>query len=301
MSAPGGVAEVRIPDIGDFKDVPAIEILVKLGDTVKAEIRCLARIRQGHDGRADAGGGVVKEIRAKLGDKVSEGIVIRRPPTGVGAGAADRRGGCCGAARRAASDRSSTAISTGKPPHSPTPAPPCASSRARSVSISAPCSGSGGPGRILRDRRRGASPRAVVPPPAATAAPAHVSGGVDGIVPLPWPKVDFAKLGPVERKELSRIKKISAANLHRNWVVIPHVTTDDEADITELEQFRVQMNKELEKTGVKVWMLPFMVKAAVATPRKSRLQCQARRRCAGDEDTGTSASPPTRPTAWWCR
>ena len=90
-------------------------------------------------------------------------------------------------------------------------------------------------------------------------------GGLDL---LPWPKVDFAKFGPIERKELSRIKKISAANLHRNWVVIPHVTTHDEADITDLEQFRVQMNKELEKSGVKISMLPFMMKAAVATLKK---------------------------------
>jgi pyruvate dehydrogenase E2 component (dihydrolipoamide acetyltransferase) len=92
--------------------------------------------------------------------------------------------------------------------------------------------------------------------------------GVGGIELLAWPKVDFSKFGPVERKEMSRIKKISGANLHRNWVVIPHVTTHDEADITDLEQFRVQMNKELEKSGVKVSMLPFMMKAAVAALRK---------------------------------
>jgi pyruvate dehydrogenase E2 component (dihydrolipoamide acetyltransferase) len=85
--------------------------------------------------------------------------------------------------------------------------------------------------------------------PEGCVAPA--GGGVGGIDLLPWPKVDFAKFGPVERKEQSRIKKISAANLHRNWVVIPHVTTHDDADITELEQFRVQMNKENEKSGVK--------------------------------------------------
>src|SRR5204862_2718785 len=102
--------------------------------------------------------------------------------------------------------------------------------------------------------------------PAAKAITAGNGGG--GIDLLPWPKVDFAKFGPIERKELGRIKKISAANLHRNWVVIPHVTTHDEADITELEAFRVSMNKEIEKSGVKVSMLPFMIKAAVATLKK---------------------------------
>ncbi len=85
---------------------------------------------------------------------------------------------------------------------------------------------------------------------------------------MPWPKVDFAKFGPIETKPLSRIKKISGANLHRNWVMIPHVTNHDDADITDLEAFRVQFNKENEKSGVKVSMLAFMIKAAVATLKK---------------------------------
>jgi pyruvate dehydrogenase E2 component (dihydrolipoamide acetyltransferase) len=85
---------------------------------------------------------------------------------------------------------------------------------------------------------------------------------------LPWPKVDFAKFGPVERKDLSRIKKISGANLHRNWVMIPHVTNHDNADITELEAFRVQMNKENEKAGIKITMLAFVIKAIVAALKK---------------------------------
>ncbi len=85
---------------------------------------------------------------------------------------------------------------------------------------------------------------------------------------LPWPQVDFGKFGPVERKPLSRIKKISGANLHRNWVVIPHVTNHDDADITELEAFRVATNKENEKSGVKVTMLAFLIKACVAALKK---------------------------------
>jgi pyruvate dehydrogenase E2 component (dihydrolipoamide acetyltransferase) len=100
--------------------------------------------------------------------------------------------------------------------------------------------------------------------PAAGAA----SGGGSFPGLLAWPQVDFAKFGPVERKEQSRIKKISGANLHRNWVVIPHVTNHDDADITELEAFRVQLNKENEKSGQKVTMLAFMIKAAVAALKK---------------------------------
>jgi pyruvate dehydrogenase E2 component (dihydrolipoamide acetyltransferase) len=100
------------------------------------------------------------------------------------------------------------------------------------------------------------------------APPTAASGAGIGVDLLPWPKIDFAKFGPIETKPLARIKKISAANLHRNWVMIPHVTNHDDADITDLEAFRVQLNKEIEKSGVKVSMLSFMIKAAVATLKK---------------------------------
>jgi pyruvate dehydrogenase E2 component (dihydrolipoamide acetyltransferase) len=104
----------------------------------------------------------------------------------------------------------------------------------------------------------------------AQAAKAPAASGGDGAALglIPWPKVDFAKFGPIERKDLSRIQKISGANLHRNWVVIPHVTNHDDADITELEAFRVATNKENEKSGIKVTMLAFMIKAAVAALKK---------------------------------
>ena len=94
------------------------------------------------------------------------------------------------------------------------------------------------------------------------------TGGTGGLDLLPWPKVDFAKFGPVETQPLSRIKKISGANLHRNWVMIPHVTNNDEADITSLEAFRVAMNKEHEKSGVKITMLAFLIKAVVSALKK---------------------------------
>jgi pyruvate dehydrogenase E2 component (dihydrolipoamide acetyltransferase) len=114
---------------------------------------------------------------------------------------------------------------------------------------------------VLSGDAQTAAQKAKAPPPAAA-----TGGGIPGL--LPWPTVDFAKFGPVERKDLSRIKKISGANLHRNWVMIPHVTNNDEADITELEAFRVQLNKENEKSGVKVTMLAFVIKAVVSALKK---------------------------------
>src|SRR5947207_172776 len=101
----------------------------------------------------------------------------------------------------------------------------------------------------------------------AAAAPAPAAG-TGALALLPWPQVDFTKFGPIEAKPLSRIKKISGANLHRNWVMIPHVTNNDEADITELEAFRVATNKENEKSGVKVTMLAFVIKAMVSALKK---------------------------------
>jgi pyruvate dehydrogenase E2 component (dihydrolipoamide acetyltransferase) len=127
--------------------------------------------------------------------------------------------------------------------------------------------GSGAKGRIVKEDVE-ADAKGAAPAGAAKAAPGPAGGGVGGVELLPWPKVDFAKFGPIEEKPLSRIKKISGANLHRNWVMIPHVTNHDDADITDLETFRVQLNKEIEKSGVRVSMLAFMIKAAVSTLKK---------------------------------
>jgi pyruvate dehydrogenase E2 component (dihydrolipoamide acetyltransferase) len=130
--------------------------------------------------------------------------------------------------------------------------------------------GTGPKGRITQEDVQ-AFTKAVMTGEATTkAAGARSPGGAGGeaLGLLPWPKVDFAKFGPVERKDLGRIRKISGANLHRNWVMIPHVTNHDDADITELEAFRVQLNKENEKAGIKVTMLAFLIKACVSALKK---------------------------------
>ena len=266
VSAPAGLAEVRVPDIGDFTDVPVIEIFVKVGDTVKAEdpLVSLESDKATMDVPAPLGG-VVREIRVKIGDRVSEGSVLLALATGSAAATAPGPVTVAAAAPPAASapaaggvDETAFALAY---------AGPAVRKLAREAGVDlGQVKGTGDHGRIVRadveahvaGRGAAAAPRSATPPAAAP-------GSTAGIDLLPWPKVDFARFGPVESVPRSRIKKISAANLHRNWVMIPHVTNHDEADITELEAFRVQMNKENEKSGIKVSMLAFMIKAAVAT------------------------------------
>ena len=272
VSAPTGTAEVRVPDIGDFKDVPVIEIFVKVGDTVKAEdpLISLESDKATMDVPAPLSG-TVKELKLGIGDKVSEGTVILSLATGdAGAAVAQAPAAAASASAAAAATPAAPAGAIDEAAFALAYAGPAVRKLAREMGVDlGRVKGSGNHGRILReDVQAFAKGGGAAAAPAPKAASAPAGGGVGGIDLLPWPKVDFAKFGPVERKEQSRIKKISAANLHRNWVVIPHVTTHDEADITDLEQFRVQMNKELEKSGVKVSMLPFMMKAAVATLKK---------------------------------
>ena len=280
-SSAGGSAEVRVPDIGDFKDIPVIEVLVKPGDTVKAEdpLVTLESDKATMDVPSPFGG-TVQEIKVKVGDKVSEGALVLTLSTGSAARAATPA---------PTSALAPSAAAASAPPSSAQSAPALAAAAAPTGAVDEVAfglayagpgvrkharefgvdlgrvKGSGNKGRIVREDVEAAAKGAA--PAAAKAAPAATGSGV-GVELLPWPKIDFTKFGAIESKPLSRIKKISGANLHRNWVMIPHVTNHDDADITELEAFRVQLNKEIEKTGVKVSMLSFMIKAAVAALRK---------------------------------
>ncbi len=280
--APAAVAattEVRVPDIGDFTDVPVIEVFVKPGDTVKAEdsLVTLESDKATMDVPAPAAG-VVKEVRVKVGDKVSEGSVILSLEA---AGSAPTPGTKPAPAAAAAPPPPTVPPPQSEPAATGTPAVATASidatkfknahaspsvrafARELGVDLSR-VKGSGPSDRIL-EADVAQFVKGVMSGKAA--APAAAASG-DALGLLPWPKVDFTKFGPVESKPLSRIKKISGANLHRNWVLIPHVTNHDDADITDLEAFRVTLNKENEKSGVKVTMLAFLIKACVAALKK---------------------------------
>ncbi|TFZ08495.1 dihydrolipoyllysine-residue acetyltransferase [Ramlibacter humi] len=291
--ATGGKVEVKVPDIGDFKDVAVIEILVKPGDTVKQE-QSLITVESDKASMEipSSAAGVVKELKVKMGDKVNIGDLIA-VLEGQGGAAAPASAAPAPAPVAAASSGAGapppqpspsgggserTVPTAALPPHEPTSptgnlphASPSVRKFARELGVPLEeVKGTGPKGRILQEDVQHFT-KAVMKGDATTKAAAGKGGGAGGgeaLGLLPWPKVDFAKFGPVERKDLSRIKKISGANLHRNWVMIPHVTNHDDADITELEAFRVQLNKENEKSGTKVTMLAFLIKASVAALKK---------------------------------
>jgi len=287
-AAASGPLEVRVPDIGDFKDVAVIELLVKPGDTVKAE-QSLFTVESDKASMEipSPAAGVVQELKVKVGDKLNIGDLVAllagaaaaAPAAAVAAPVATASAPAAAAPASASAPAATAAAPV--PAHQPgTPsaglphASPSVRKFARALGVPLDeVKGSGPKGRITQDDVQNFT-KAVMTGAAQTRAsaakaPASNGGGSgEGLNLLPWPKVDFAKFGPVERKDLSRIKKISGANLHRNWVVIPHVTNHDDADITDLEAFRVQLNKENEKSGVKVTMLAFMIKAAVAALKK---------------------------------
>jgi pyruvate dehydrogenase E2 component (dihydrolipoamide acetyltransferase) len=280
--------DVKVPDIGDFTDVPVIEIFVKPGDAVKAEdsLVTLESDKATMDVPSPVAGNV-KEVKVKVGDKVAEGSLIVVLDTAAPAAAASvpAKSATPPAPEAAPAPAPSPAPAAAAPP---APAKAAASAQpvdaesfkaahaspsvrkfARELGVDlARVKGSGPKSRILQEDVQifvnkvmsGAAP-------AAGAAGAGISGG-GSLNLLPWPTVDFTKFGPIEPRPLSRIKKISGANLARNWVMIPHVTQFDEADITDLEAFRVTLNKENEKAGIKVTMLAFMIKASVAALKR---------------------------------
>ncbi|WP_284614408.1 dihydrolipoyllysine-residue acetyltransferase [Aquabacterium humicola] len=294
--AAGGLVEVTVPDIGDFAEVAVIEVMVKPGETIKVE-QSLITVESDKASMEipSSHAGVVKEIKVKVGDKVSKGSAVLvveaaggaaapapapAAPAPAAAAAAPAPAASASAPAPAAGERTSPTAAL--PPHEPSApkgalphASPSIRKFARELGVPLDeVKGSGPKGRITQDDLQGfvknVMAGAVQTSAQKAKAPAAAGAAAGGAFPglLPWPQVDFTKFGPVERKDLSRIKKISGANLHRNWVVIPHVTNHDDADITELEAFRVQLNKENEKSGIKVTMLAFLIKASVAALKK---------------------------------
>ena len=289
-SASSEVIEITVPDIGDFKDVEVIELLVKPGDTV-AKDQSLITVESDKASMEipSSHAGVIKELKIKLGDKVSKGTSLATLTTATGAAASKAQ--------------SSPAATTSSPP-APTPETkaievptrshafatemgarpepldlrPASSSKphaspsvrkfARELGVELTAvQGSGPKGRIteedVRSHVKGVMAGGARPATGAVTQAAGIASNLPA-----WPQVDFAKFGPIKRVEMSRIRRISGPALTRNWVTIPHVTNHDDADITELEAFRVQLNKENEKSGIKLTMLAFLIKACVAALKK---------------------------------
>jgi pyruvate dehydrogenase E2 component (dihydrolipoamide acetyltransferase) len=285
--------EIKVPDIGDFKEVEVIELLVKPGDMVKAE-QSLITVESDKASMEipSSASGVVKELKVKLGDKIAEGSLILMLE------ASD-------AAAASAVAPAAAAVAVAAPAPAPAPAPAAAPAAAP-----APVAASYAPAAesvttesaVTSDQKSHASPsvrkfarelgvdlsRVTGTGPKARILLEDVQGFVKGVMSgtatlpsaagggaggaalglLPWPSLDFSKFGETSLEPLSRIKKISGPNLHRNWVMIPHVTQFEEADITELEEFRTSVNDSLAKSGVKLTMLAFVIKASVSALKK---------------------------------
>ncbi|AVU00375.1 dihydrolipoyllysine-residue acetyltransferase [Xanthomonas oryzae] len=309
-SSNGGLTEARVPDIGDYTDIPVIEVLVAVGDTVvKDQSLVTLESDKATMEVPSSAAGVVKELKVKVGDTLSQGSVVAIiAASDGGAGAAQSpvkpttdtaetagkvepvavpaepdklaqreiaqvQGARSGAAAQSAQVSQPSAGNPSSPPVTfdadsvlPSKVPyasPVVRVFARELGVDLnQLKGSEKGGRITReDVQRFVKAALSGGAPAAGAAPV---GGGNGLNLLAWPKVDFSKFGETETQPLSRIKKISGANLARNWAMIPHVTQFESADITDLEALRVALNKENEKAGIKLTMLAFLVKASAA-------------------------------------
>ncbi|MEC5077260.1 dihydrolipoyllysine-residue acetyltransferase [Xanthomonas oryzae] len=310
-SSNGGLTEARVPDIGDYTDIPVIEVLVAVGDTV-AKDQSLVTLESDKATMEvpSSASGVVKELKVKVGDTLSQGSVVAIiAASDGGAGAAQSpvkpttdtaetagkvepvavpakpdklaqreiaqvQGARSGAAAQSAQVSQPSAGNPSSPPVTfdadsvlPSKVPyasPVVRVFARELGVDLnQLKGSEKGGRITReDVQRFV--KAALSGGAPAAAGAVPAGGGNGLNLLAWPKVDFSKFGETETQPLSRIKKISGANLARNWAMIPHVTQFESADITDLEALRVALNKENEKAGIKLTMLAFLVKASAA-------------------------------------
>ena len=273
--------EIKVPDIGDYKDVPVSEVLVNPGDVVEKEQSIV--VLESDKATMDvpsSHSGVVKEVKVKVGDSLSEGSTVILLEEGAASAAAP-------ALAVAATTTPAPEVKTppaAEPPIKLAPPPPPITQVAppadENISHASPSvrkfarelgvtisqvKGSGPKGRIIQDDVQACVKAAMS---SGGNAGASAGGSLGGLNLIPWPKVDFTKFGEVERQPLNRIKKLTAANLGRNWVMIPAVTYHEDADITDLEAFRVLTNKENEKRGVKITMLAFIMKAAVAALQK---------------------------------
>jgi pyruvate dehydrogenase E2 component (dihydrolipoamide acetyltransferase) len=285
-AAASGPINIHVPNIGDFRDVAVIEVFVKPGDTIKVE-QSLITVESDKASMEipSSHAGVLKEIKVKVGDKINigdllailDGAASAAAPVAAAASAVAVAAPAAVAAPTAAASAVAAVSAPAHAPGEPILGLPHASPSVRKFAreLGVPLEevkGQGIKGRITVDDVQ-AFTKAVMSGTAQTkaqAAKAPTASGGDGAALglIPWPKVDFAKFGPIERKEMGRIKKISGANLLRNAIMIPAVTNHDDCDITDLEAFRVLTNKENEKSGVKVTMLAFLIKACVAALKK---------------------------------
>jgi pyruvate dehydrogenase E2 component (dihydrolipoamide acetyltransferase) len=273
MSEGKGVAETKqvlVPDIGDFKDVPVIEVLVKAGDMIKMEDSLISlesdkatiEVPSPFDG-------IIEEVRVKVGDKVSEGSLILTMEVSAASKVAATPRTTAAAPVLTAPESTPVRISQSihqLPPAIPETAfakahaGPSVRRFARELGVNLGLvKGSGPKQRILKEDVQSYVKTALVNPR---------GGDGEGLNLLPWPQVNFAKFGPVKLRPLSRIQKMAGANLHRNWVMIPHVTQFDEADITDLEALRKQSNETAKKDKAKVTLLAFLMQAAIAALKK---------------------------------
>jgi pyruvate dehydrogenase E2 component (dihydrolipoamide acetyltransferase) len=273
--------DIKVPDIGDYKDVPVIEVLVKAGDHVEKEQSIV--VLESDKATMDvpsSHSGVVKEVKVKVGDSISEGaVVLVLEESGAAAPApavAKAEPAAAPAPAPAPKVEPPIVRAPAPPPIGNTPvvvdptashASPSVRKFARELGVTVhQVKGSGPKGRITQEDVQ-AFVKAAMSGGAGGGSNA-TGGSLGGLNLIPWPKVDFSKFGETERQPLNRIKKLTAANLGRNWVMIPAVTYHEDADITDLEAFRVLTNKENEKQGLKITMLAFLMKAAVAALKK---------------------------------